>query len=48
VEKAFAKIGMTIVWEGKGVDEIGREKETGIVRVRVSEKVCFFVVMICV
>ena len=39
VVKAFAKIGMEIVWEGTGVDEIGRDKATGIVRVRVSEKV---------
>ncbi|KAL7058805.1 hypothetical protein AAHC03_012922 [Spirometra sp. Aus1] len=36
VEKSFAHIGKTIVWEGHGVDEVGKEKDTGIVRVRVN------------
>lgn len=25
-------------WEGKGVDEVGKEEDTGIIRVRVSPK----------
>jgi GDPmannose 4,6-dehydratase len=39
VERAFAKVGVTIVWEGEGVNEVGKDKATGIVRVDVSEKV---------
>ncbi|EGD79143.1 GDP-mannose 4 [Salpingoeca rosetta] len=38
VELAFGEIGVTIVWEGEGVNEVGKDKETGKVRVRVSEK----------
>jgi GDPmannose 4,6-dehydratase len=38
VVASFAHIGKEIVWEGEGVNEIGKEKGTGIVRVRVSEK----------
>ncbi|VDN03955.1 unnamed protein product [Thelazia callipaeda] len=37
-ELAFKEIGKTIIWEGEGVNEVGREKETGIVRVKVSSK----------
>ena len=40
VELAFNKIGVTIEWEGQGVDEVGKDKATGVVRVTVSEKVC--------
>ncbi|CAI4221125.1 unnamed protein product [Auanema sp. JU1783] len=35
---AFAEIGVTLVWEGEGVDEVGKDKETGAVRVKVSPK----------
>jgi len=38
VEASFAHVGVTIVWEGKGVEEIGRDAATGIVRVRVDPK----------
>lgn len=38
VEKAFAEVGKTIVWEGKGVNEVGKDQETGKILVRVSEK----------
>jgi len=38
VEKAFKVIGVDIVWEGEGVDEVGKDKATGIVRVRVDER----------
>lgn len=38
VEAAFAYIGKDIVWEGKGVDEVGKEKDTGIVRIKVNSK----------
>jgi len=38
VEYAFAEIGKEIVWEGEGVNELGREKGTGVVRVRVNPK----------
>lgn len=38
VEAAFAFIGKQIVWEGSGVDEVGKEADTGIVRVKVNPK----------
>lgn len=38
VEYAFAEIGKIIVWEGENVNEVGREKDTGIVRVKVNPK----------
>ncbi|GIY31690.1 GDP-mannose 4,6 dehydratase [Caerostris darwini] len=38
VEAAFKHIGKEIVWEGSGVEEVGKEKETGIVRVRVNPR----------
>lgn len=41
VEKTFALIGMEIVWSGEGEKEVGTEKKTGIVRVRVDPKVGF-------
>lgn len=36
VEKAFEHVGIKIVWEGNGLNEVGKEENTGIVRVRVS------------
>jgi GDPmannose 4,6-dehydratase len=36
VELAFAHVGRPIEWQGSGVDEVGREKATGTVRVRVD------------
>uniref|UniRef100_A0A914X8N2 GDP-mannose 4,6-dehydratase n=1 Tax=Plectus sambesii TaxID=2011161 RepID=A0A914X8N2_9BILA len=38
VEYAFDEIGKKIVWEGEGVNEIGKESDTGIVRVKVNPK----------
>lgn len=38
VEKAFLHIGKTIIWEGNGLDEVGKEELTNIVRVRVNAK----------
>ncbi|KAF4518186.1 hypothetical protein B566_EDAN005911 [Ephemera danica] len=38
VEASFQHIGRDIVWEGKGLEEVGKEKATGIVRVRVNPK----------
>lgn len=39
VEIAFKHVGVEIVWEGEGTSEVGKDKKTGTVRVRVSEKV---------
>ncbi|MEL6686848.1 MAG: GDP-mannose 4,6-dehydratase, partial [Pseudomonadota bacterium] len=36
VELAFAEVGTTIEWSGEGVDEIGRNAETGDVLVQVN------------
>jgi len=38
VEASFAHTGVTIAWTGTGVDEVGTDAATGVVRVRVSEK----------
>ncbi|XP_067002624.1 GDP-mannose 4,6 dehydratase [Anabrus simplex] len=38
VEAAFNHIGKKIVWEGKGEAEVGKEEDTGIVRVKVNPK----------
>lgn len=38
VNAAFAYIGKEIVWEGAGINEVGKEKGTGIVRVKVNSK----------
>jgi GDPmannose 4,6-dehydratase len=36
IERAFAEIGRTIVWEGAGLDEVGRDAADGTIRVRVD------------
>lgn len=38
VEAAFQHVGREIEWEGQGLEEIGKEKGSGIVRVRVNPK----------
>uniref|UniRef100_A0A1B6DLJ7 GDP-mannose 4,6-dehydratase n=2 Tax=Clastoptera arizonana TaxID=38151 RepID=A0A1B6DLJ7_9HEMI len=38
VEASFDYIGKRIVWEGSGVEEVGKEEDTGIIRVRVNPK----------
>lgn len=38
VEAAFRHVDREIVWEGAGVNEVGKEKGTGIVRVKVNAK----------
>lgn len=38
VEKCFKKIGKTIVWENEGVNEIGKDKATGNIIVKVDPK----------
>lgn len=38
VENAFSYVGIDIVWEGNGVDEIGKDKATGKVLVRVDPR----------
>lgn len=38
VEASFKEIGKEIIWEGEGVDEVGKEKDTGIVRVKIDPK----------
>lgn len=36
VETAFGHVGIEIVWEGEGVDEVGKDKATGKVLVKVN------------
>jgi len=38
VEKAFHEIGIEIIWEGTGIDEIGKDSETGNVRVQIDPR----------
>ena len=38
VEKAFQEVGTTIFWEGSGVDEIGRDQETGKTLVQIDPR----------
>lgn len=38
VISSFRHIGKEIEWEGSGVNEVGKEKGTDIVRVRVNSK----------
>lgn len=38
IEKCFQKIDIDIEWEGSGVNEVGKDKKTGIVRVKIDEK----------
>jgi len=38
IERAFSEIGVEIAWSGSGVDEVGKDKQTGIVRVKLSPK----------
>lgn len=38
VEKAFGVTGRKIVWEGEGVNEVGKDAESGKIRVRIDPK----------
>ena len=37
-EAAFKEINRELVWEGEGVNEVGKEKDTGIVRIKIDPK----------
>lgn len=37
-EKAFARIGVGLDWQGSGVDEVGVDSATGIVRVKIDPR----------
>lgn len=37
VEIAFSKVGITVEWSGTGVDEVGKDKETGKVIVKINK-----------
>lgn len=38
VEAAFRYVNKEIVWEGNGVNEVGKEKDSGIIRVKINPK----------
>jgi len=38
IERCFAKVGKEIVWQGEGVDEVGRDKSTGKIVIKIDEK----------
>lgn len=38
VELAFERVGINIVWEGKGVDEVGKDAKSGKVIVKINPK----------
>lgn len=37
VETAFSKVGITVEWAGSGMDEVGKEKETGQIIVKINK-----------
>ncbi len=37
VEAAFSKVGIAVEWTGSGVDEVGKDKETGKVIVKINK-----------
>ncbi len=38
VERAFAETGVRIIWDGEGVNEVGRDAKTGTVRVEIDPR----------
>lgn len=38
VEKSFAEIGERIIWKGSGIEEIGVDQDSGVVRVRIDPR----------
>ena len=38
IEKCFKKFGKTIKWEGKGVDEVGKDEKSGKTMIKISKK----------
>jgi GDPmannose 4,6-dehydratase len=38
VELAFKHVGIEIIWEGSGLQEVGKDKSTSKIRVRVDER----------
>jgi GDPmannose 4,6-dehydratase len=38
IERCFAKVGKVIEWSGEGINEVGREKSTGKIVVKIDEK----------
>ena len=38
LERCFKKVGITIEWEGSGLNEVGKNKETGKILVKIDEK----------
>ena len=38
VEAAFKHIGVTLAWSGSGVDEVGKDSQTGETRVKVHPR----------
>lgn len=37
VETAFSKVGITVEWAGSGMDEVGKDKETGKIVVKINK-----------
>ena len=38
VEAAFSKVGIAVEWTGSGIDEVGKDKETGKVIVKINKE----------
>ena len=38
IEKSFGHVGITVAWEGEGVEELGRNTDTGDVIVRMDQR----------
>ena len=37
-ERAFARVGIDLVWDGEGVEETGRDRRSGAVLIRVDPR----------
>ncbi len=38
VQRAFAHVNIDIVWEGSGMDEVGKDSKTGVIYVRIDKQ----------
>ena len=38
IEKSFSKMGKSIIWEGEGVNEVGKDERTGKIYIKIDKK----------
>ena len=47
IERCFKKLGRTIKWEGAGVNEVGKDENTGKIMIKISKSIFVHVKLIC-